>query len=126
MCARVGDAHRLLAVVAEHEPDLAIVDIRMPPTFSDEGLKAAATIRQSRPNTGVLLLSQHVETGEALAVVTSGGGFGYLLKDRVLDVDDFLEAVRRLAVGGSALDREVVHALVTSRRQQPSARIPAT
>lgn len=121
VCARVGDAERLLAVVAEHEPDVAIVDIRMPPTFSDEGLKAAATIRQSRPNTGVLLLSQHVETGEALAVVTSGGGFGYLLKDRVLDVADFLEAVRRVAAGGSALDPEVVHALVTSRTRQPSA-----
>lgn len=119
--ARVGDPDRLLAVVAEHEPDLAIVDIRMPPTFTDEGLQAAASIRASHPATGVLLLSQHIETGEPLKLVISAGGYGYLLKDRVLDVDDFLDAIRRVTAGGSALDPEVVHALVSQRDQPGSA-----
>ncbi|HEX4863720.1 MAG TPA: response regulator transcription factor, partial [Acidimicrobiales bacterium] len=111
----------LLAVVAEYEPHLAIVDIRMPPTFTDEGLLAAVEIRKKNPATAVLLLSQHVETGDALAIVTSGRGFGYLLKDRVLEVDDFLDAVRRVAGGGTALDPEIVQALVTSRSQRAAA-----
>ena len=119
--ARVGDPESLLAVVAEHEPHLAIVDIRMPPTFTDEGLLAAVEIRRRNPTTAVLLLSQHVETGDALAIVTSGGGFGYLLKDRVLEVDDFLDAVRRVAAGGSALDPDIVQALVASRHPRPTA-----
>ncbi len=90
--ARVGDAESLLATVAEHEPDLAIVDVRMPPTYEDEGMLAAVEIRRHHPNTAVLVLSQHVESRNAVALVGSGGGFGYLLKDRVLDVDEFLEA----------------------------------
>jgi DNA-binding NarL/FixJ family response regulator len=111
--ARVGDAEALLAVVAEHEPDLAIVDVRMPPTYEDEGMKAAAEIRRSHSGTAVLVLSQHVESRHAVDLVTSGGGFGYLLKDRVLDVDEFLEAVQRVSNGGSALDPEVVKQLLT-------------
>ena len=109
--ARVGDADALLAVVAEHEPELAIVDVRMPPDHSDEGLRAAAVIRAQYPGTAVLVLSQHIETRHALDLFTSGG-FGYLLKDRILAVDDFLDAVRRVANGGSALDPEVVAALI--------------
>ena len=110
--ARVGDAESLLAVVAEHEPDLAIVDVRMPPTYEDEGMKAAAEIRRSHPRTAVLVLSQHVESRHAVELVGSGGGFGYLLKDRVLDVDEFFEAVQRVSQGGSALDPEVVKQLL--------------
>jgi DNA-binding NarL/FixJ family response regulator len=111
--ARVGDGESLLAVVAEHDPDLAIVDVRMPPTYEDEGMKAAAEIRRSHPRTAVLVLSQHVESRHAVDLVGAGGGFGYLLKDRVLDVDEFLEAAERVRGGGSALDPEVVRQLLT-------------
>jgi DNA-binding NarL/FixJ family response regulator len=111
--ARVGDAESLLAVVAEHEPDLAIVDVRMPPTYEDEGMRAAVEIRQTHPKTAVLVLSQHVESRFAVELVSSGGGFGYLLKDRVLDVGEFLEAAQRVANGGSALDPEVVKQLLS-------------
>jgi DNA-binding NarL/FixJ family response regulator len=110
---RVGDAESLLAVVSEHEPDLAIVDVRMPPTYEDEGMKAAVEIRRAFPSMGVLVLSQHIETRHAVDLVRSGGGFGYLLKDRVLDVDEFLEAIERVSKGGSALDPEVVKHLLT-------------
>jgi DNA-binding NarL/FixJ family response regulator len=113
--ARVGDADALLAVVAEHEPDLAVVDVRMPPDYEDEGLRAAIEIRRSHPGTAVLVLSQHVETRHSLELVASGGGFGYLLKDRVLDVDDFLDAARRVSEGGSALDPAVVATLVSPK-----------
>ena len=119
--ARVGDASALLAVVAEHEPDLAVVDVRMPPGYEDEGLRAAVTIRADYPATGVLVLSQHVE-GRHVAALLDAGAFGYLLKDRVLDVDDFLEAVERVAGGGSALDPEVVARLLSpTSAQQPLA-----
>jgi len=111
--ARVGDADALLAVVAEHQPALAIVDVRMPPDYDDEGARAAVEIRARYPATAVLVLSQSVETQHAVELVRGGGGFGYLLKDRVLDVDDFLEAARRVAAGGSALDPEVVATLLT-------------
>ena len=109
---RVGDAESLLAAVAEHEPDLAIVDVRMPPTYDDEGMKAAAEIRRSHPRTAVLVLSQHVESRYAVELVGAGGGFGYLLKDRVLEVDEFLDAAHRVSDGGSALDPEVVRQLL--------------
>lgn len=115
--ARVGDAESLLAVVAEHEPQLAVVDVRMPPTFEDEGMVAAAEIRRTHPATAVLVLSQHVESRNAVELVGSGGGFGYLLKDRVLDVDDFLEAVDRVSHGGSALDPEVVRQLIAPQQE---------
>jgi DNA-binding NarL/FixJ family response regulator len=118
--ARVGDAESLLAVVAEHEPELAIVDVRMPPTYEDEGMRAAATIRHEYPQTAVLVLSQHVEGRHAVDLVGSGGGFGYLLKDRVLDVDEFLEAAERVCRGGSALDPEVVTQLLVPRSADES------
>jgi DNA-binding NarL/FixJ family response regulator len=111
--AKVGDAAALLAAVQEHEPDLAVVDVRMPPDYADEGLVAAVHIRERHPGTGVLVLSQHVETRHSVELLSSGAGFGYLLKDRVLDVDDFLEAAERVARGGSALDPVLVAALVT-------------
>ena len=110
--ARVGDAETLMSVVAEHEPELAIVDVRMPPSYEDEGMHAAAEIRRRHPKTAVLVLSQHVESSHAVELVSSGGGFGYLLKDRVLDVDEFLEAAQRVSNGGSALDPEVVKQLL--------------
>ena len=109
--AEVDDADRLRAAVSEHEPDLAVVDIRMPPSFTNEGIRAAGWIRDAHPDVGVLVLSQHVESAGAVGLV-SQGGFGYLLKDRVLDVEEFLEAADRVARGGSALDPQVVASLV--------------
>ena len=109
--ASLGDADRLLNAVAEHEPDLVVVDVRMPPTFTDEGARAARQIKDAHPETGVLVLSQHIEVTHAVALV-SLGGFGYLLKDRVLAVDEFLSAAERVAHGGSALDPKVVASLV--------------
>jgi DNA-binding NarL/FixJ family response regulator len=114
---RAGDADALLALVGEHDPDLAVVDVRMPPNYDDEGTRAAAEIRRGHPSTGVLVLSQHIETRHIVELVASGGGFGYLLKDRVLDVDDFLDAARRVAGGGSALDPQVVATLVAPAHQ---------
>ena len=113
--ARVGDAPSLLAVVAEFEPDLAVVDVRMPPNYTHEGLSAAVEIRRRHPMTAVLVLSQHIETKHALELFTAGG-FGYLLKDRILAVEDFLDAARRVAAGGNALDPEVVKALIAPAR----------
>jgi DNA-binding NarL/FixJ family response regulator len=113
---RAGDADSLLALVSEHSPDLAVVDVRMPPEYDDEGTRAAAEIRRSYPATAVLVLSQHVETRHVVELVAAGGGFGYLLKDRVLDVDDFLDAARRVAGGGSALDPQVVATLIGAPR----------
>jgi DNA-binding NarL/FixJ family response regulator len=107
----VENADRLRAVVSEHEPDLAVVDVRMPPSFTDEGIRAAGWIKDAHPAVGVLVLSQHVEAAGAVGLV-SQGGFGYLLKDRVLDVAEFLEAAERVARGGSALDPQVVSSLV--------------
>jgi DNA-binding NarL/FixJ family response regulator len=112
---RAGDADALLALVGEHAPDLAVVDVRMPPNYDDEGTQAAAEIRHSYPSTGVLVLSQHIETRHIVELVAQGG-FGYLLKDRVLDVDDFLDAARRVAEGGSALDPKIVATLVAPPR----------
>ena len=114
---KAGDADMLLTLIAEHEPQLAIVDVRMPPGYDDEGTRAAAKIRSSHPGTAVLVLSQHIETRHIVELVTAGGGFGYLLKDRVLDVDDFLDAARRVADGGSALDPQVVATLIGAPRQ---------
>jgi DNA-binding NarL/FixJ family response regulator len=109
--AKVGDADRLRGAVSEHEPELAVVDVRMPPTFTDEGIRAARWIRDAHPTVGVLVLSQHVEAAGAVGLVAQGG-FGYLLKDRVLDVSEFLAAAERVAAGGSALDPKVVASLV--------------
>ena len=117
--ARVGDAEALLTAVEDEKPDLAVVDVRMPPTWTDEGARAAHAIREHDASVGVLVLSQHVEGRHAVDLVRQGG-FGYLLKDRVLGVDDFLDAARRVARGGSALDPEVVGALVGSAEQADS------
>ena len=113
--ARVPDAVTLLDAVREHHPDLAIVDVRMPPDRTDDGARAAMALRLEHPDLGIVLLSQHIETSHSVHLVSSGG-FGYLLKDRVLDVDDFLDALRRVAAGGSALDPEVVSRLIGSTR----------
>ena len=119
--AQAGDAEELLRKVGAHKPDVAVVDIRMPPTNTDDGLRAALEIRARQPETSVLVLSQYVEEGYALDLVgDTAGGVGYLLKDRVADVDRFVDAVRRVAEGGSALDPEVVAQLVgRARRDDP-------
>jgi len=115
--AAVRDGDALVHAVLLDEPDVAIVDIRLPPTFRDEGLRAALTVRDRRPGTAVLVVSQYVEQEYAAELLADGrGGVGYLLKDRIMDVDDFVDAVRRVAVGGTALDPEVV-AQLFSRRQ---------
>ena len=118
-----GDA--LVHAVLREEPDIAIVDIRLPPTFRDEGLRAAIEVRERRPETAVLIVSQYVEQAYARELLADGrGGVGYLLKDRIMDVDDFLEAVRRVAAGGTALDPEVVAQLFThGRRRGPVERL---
>ncbi len=119
--AAVGDADSLLAAVDRDVPDLAVIDVRMPPTMTDDGARAASRLRERHPTLPMLLLSQHVETRHSVALVASGG-FGYLLKDRVLRVDDFLDAARRVAEGGSALDPEVVRTLLApARRNDPLA-----
>jgi DNA-binding NarL/FixJ family response regulator len=116
--AQSGTADDLLLKVRSYSPDVAIVDIRMPPTQTDEGLQAAKAIREHHPGTAVLVLSQYVETGYALALLEeSAEGVGYLLKDRVADVEEFAAAVRRVAEGGSALDPSVVSQLVGRRRR---------
>jgi len=112
-----GTAEDLLLKVRSYKPDVAIVDIRMPPGYKDEGLQAAKEIREHHPGTAVLLLSQYVESGYALQLLQEGAeGVGYLLKDRVSDVDEFAAAVKRVAAGGSALDPAVVSQLVGRRR----------
>src|SRR5919107_4389532 len=118
VAAQAGDAEDLLRKVNAHKPDVAIVDVRMPPTHTDEGLRAAAEIRKRFPGTGVLVLSQYVEEAYALELFADGAdGLGYLLKDRVADLDRFVEAVRRVGEGGSALDPEVVARLIGRRRR---------
>jgi DNA-binding NarL/FixJ family response regulator len=113
VAASLGSADGLPAAIAEHEPNLVVLDIRMPPTFTDEGARAAKEIKRAHPELGVLLLSQHVETAHAVELVTLGG-FGYLLKDRVLDVAEFLSGAERVAQGGSVLDPKVVASLVAA------------
>jgi DNA-binding NarL/FixJ family response regulator len=116
--ASVGDAGGLLDVVAEQRPDLVVLDIRMPPSHTDEGARAAAELKHAHPELGVLVLSQHVETRHAVELV-SRGGFGYLLKDRVLQVAEFLSTAERVAGGGSALDPKVVASLITRNNDDP-------
>jgi DNA-binding NarL/FixJ family response regulator len=113
--AKAADAPSLIQAVETELPDLAIVDIRMPPDHTDDGARAARRLRESHPELGIVLLSQHVETHHSVELVSSGR-FGYLLKDRVLDVDDFIDALRRVATGGSALDPEVVSLLLRPLR----------
>jgi len=117
ICAAVPDGDALLAAVAEHRPDVAVVDIRMPPTHSDEGLRAALKLRHDFPRTGVLVFSQYIETSYSAQLLEGGAaGVGYLLKDRVADVAEFLDALHRVAAGGSALDPEVVAQLLARSR----------
>jgi DNA-binding NarL/FixJ family response regulator len=113
--AKAADAPSLVAAVDETRPDLAVIDIRMPPDHTDDGARAAREVRARWPELGIVLLSQHVETRHSVELVASGR-FGYLLKDRVFDVDDFLDALRRVAGGGSALDPEVVTRLIGGHR----------
>lgn len=116
VAAETGDAEALLAAVAAHEPDLALVDVRMPPGFTDEGVRAALMIRQQWPGTSVLMLSQHVEERYAADLLASRtGGIGYLLKQRVADVEEFIDALKRVAAGGTALDPQVVSQLLLRR-----------
>lgn len=118
---QVADAETLLPLVNDVRPDLVIIDVRMPPTWSDDGARAARELRVAHPAMGVLLLSQHVETRHSVELAAAGR-FGYLLKDRALDVDDFLAALDRVAAGGTALDPEVVQRLIDrSQRQRPLA-----
>ena len=112
---KAGDAPTLITLTEQLAPDLVIIDVRMPPDHSDDGARAAQVLRERQPGLPIVLLSQHVETRHSVDLVATGG-FGYLLKDRVLDVDDFLDALRRVAGGGSALDPEVVSRLVGRRR----------
>jgi DNA-binding NarL/FixJ family response regulator len=115
--AQCGTADELLLKVRSFPPDVAIVDIRLPPTHNDEGIRAAIEIRDRHPSVGVLVLSQYIELGLALKLLTeSPDGVGYLLKDRITDVDDFVAAVRRVADGGSALDPVIVSTLLSRRR----------
>jgi DNA-binding NarL/FixJ family response regulator len=115
--AAVADGEQLLAAVAMHRPDVAIVDIRMPPTHTDEGLRAALRLRADHPGTGVLVFSQYIETRYAARLLQgNAAGVGYLLKDRVADVAEFTEALARVAAGGTALDPEVVGQLLGAGR----------
>ena len=123
--AAVGDAEALVAAVELHQPDLAIVDVRMPPTQTNEGVHAARVIRARWPNVAILVLSQYVEERYAGELIAGGAsGLGYLLKDRIADVADFVAAVRRVGQGGAVLDPEVVSQLLArSRRQDPLERL---
>ncbi|MFH8383172.1 response regulator [Kitasatospora sp. NPDC018058] len=118
--AAVGDAVELLAAVEEHRPEVVVADVRMPPGFTDEGVKAAMVIRQQWPEVAVLLLSQFVEERYAADLLaTNTSGVGYLLKQRVANVDDFVDALQRVAEGGTALDPEVVAQLLVRRHRDP-------
>lgn len=120
--AAVSDAEQLLRSVADYTPDLALIDVRMPPTHTDEGIRAALVIRRQHPDVAILILSQYVEERYAAELLAgTSRSVGYLLKDRVADVDDFLEAVRRVADGGTALDPEVVSQLLLRRGGSPLA-----
>ncbi len=116
--AAVEDGDALVRAVAGHKPDICVVDVRMPPTFTDEGVKAAVRVREQSPGTAVLIVSQYVEETYAAELLADGrGGVGYLLKDRIADVREFVDAVERVAGGGTAMDPEVVAQLVTRHRQ---------
>jgi DNA-binding NarL/FixJ family response regulator len=113
---QAGDGSELLRIVHEQQPDLAIVDIRMPPTYSTEGLEAAATIRREFPETAILILSAHVEVAHAMTLLASGRGSGYVLKSRIADLEEFLDIVERVSRGGSVVDPALVQELITVRQ----------
>jgi DNA-binding NarL/FixJ family response regulator len=122
--AAVGDAEALLAAVGEHQPDLLVADVRMPPGFTDEGLRAALEVSARWPAVGVLVLSQYVEERYAATLLAGRTSrIGYLLKDRIADVDEFVEAAHRVAGGGTVLDPEVVSQLLVRRRADPLRRL---
>jgi DNA-binding NarL/FixJ family response regulator len=117
--AAVGDPEALQQAVGEHRPDVAVIDVRMPPTHTDEGLRAAAAIRRHFPGTGILVFSQYIEAHAAAELLSSApAGVGYLLKDRVADVSDFVDAITRVADGGTVLDPEVVAHLLNAGRRR--------
>ena len=122
--AEVGDAEALLAAVEEHRPDIAVVDVRMPPGFTDEGVRAALVVKRQWPKTAVLLLSQYVEERYATDLLSAHtSGIGYLLKQRVADVEEFAATLRRVAAGGTALDPQVVSQLLVRRHSDPLDRL---
>ncbi|MEU5532101.1 response regulator transcription factor [Streptomyces sp. NPDC020362] len=122
--AEAGDAETLLSAVEEHRPDIAVMDVRMPPGFTDEGVRAALVVKRQWPQTAVLLLSQYVEERYAADLLSAHtSGIGYLLKQRVADVEEFAEAVRRVAAGGTALDPQVVSQLLVRRHSDPLDRL---
>lgn len=124
--AAVGDGPSLVEAVLDHDPDVSIVDVRMPPSHTDEGLRAAVTVRKARPATPILVLSQYVEVSYADDLLATGGAVGYLLKDRVADIAQFLDALVRVADGGAVLDPEVVaQLLVRKRARDPLAALTA-
>jgi DNA-binding NarL/FixJ family response regulator len=124
--AEVADAEALLAAVEEHRPDIAVVDVRMPPGFTDEGVRAALVMRRQWPETAVLLLSQYVEERYAADLLsTHTSGVGYLLKQRVADVEEFTDALRRVAAGGTVLDPQVISQLLVRRHSDPLDRLTA-
>ncbi|MFD1655059.1 response regulator [Pseudonocardia alaniniphila] len=116
--AAVGDGKALVEAVHEHRPDVAVADVRMPPTFTDEGLRASLEVRRTVPGTAILVLSQYVEESYASDLLTAGGGVGYLLKDRVAKLADLSDALERVVDGGTVLDPEVVSALFAHRRRR--------
>ncbi|MFG2888668.1 response regulator [Streptomyces sp. NPDC048248] len=119
VAATAGTPGELLAAVAEHRPDVAVVDVRMPPTFTDEGIRAAVELRATRPELGILVFSQHVETAWAERLLEAGaGGVGYLLKERVTRTSELVEALHRVAGGGTALDPEIVTRLMRGGRRR--------
>jgi DNA-binding NarL/FixJ family response regulator len=125
VCAAVGDGPSALAAVAGHRPDVAIIDIRMPPTHTDEGLRAALALRRDYPATGILMFSQYVETAYTARLLADGAaGIGYLLKDRVGDIAEFTQALSRVASGGTALDPEVVSSLMRAQHAGLAALTP--
>ena len=127
IAAAVGDAETLRAAIAQHRPDVIVVDVRMPPGYTDEGLRAAIALRRDYPGLGVLVFSQYIETRYAADLLATpsgrtGGGVGYLLKDRVADVSEFIDALHRVAAGGTALDPEVVTQLLSASRRTDGLR----
>jgi len=120
----LGDTIGLVDLVAATEPDLVVLDLRMPPTYTDEGATAARMLKADRPDLGILVLSQHIDRSSVVDLVAEPG-FGYLLKDRVFAVDEFIDAAQRVAAGGSALDPKVVSALIAAQDEGPLARLSA-
>jgi DNA-binding NarL/FixJ family response regulator len=123
---QAGDGTMLLGLVRDHRPDLVVVDIRMPPTHTAEGLEAARVIREELPEIGILVLSAHTEVEHAMELLTSGQGIGYLLKSRIADVTEFLDTLERIAKGGSVVDPALVQELFSARRREDPLAVLST